>query len=374
VRTWYANATLHTGRDVLEETGLVVENGRVAEVTAGMPTAFDERVNLAGALLAPGFIDLQVNGGGGVMFNDDPSPEGLARIAAAHRACGTTAFLPTFVTGPLGGMRAARAAVGACTLDAVLGVHFEGPFLDEEMRGAHPAAFLRAPADAEQEVIAGGTGVTLLTLSARHATRAFVRAMRAAGVHLSLGHTAATHAEACAAFDAGVGMVTHLYNAMTPLASRAPGVVGATLLRGDVTAGIIVDGIHVDPRAVEVAYRMKRPGGLILVTDAISVVGSDAREVELGGQRVTVRDGRCVNEEGHLAGSALDMASAVRNAVRACGIPLDDALRMASTWPARALGLAGRGVLEPGARADFVVLDPESLAVRATAIGGLIGG
>lgn len=368
VRTWYANATVFTGHAMLAEHGLVIEDGRVVDVTSDAPQ-HDVRVDLSGALVAPGFIDLQVNGGGGVMFNDDPSPAGLARIAAAHRAFGTTAFLPTFITGPVEGMRAARDAVDACELDEVIGVHFEGPCLDEEKRGAHPVEHLRPLGEAELEVLGRDRSDTLLTLSARHLEGAR-RDPRLANVLLSLGHTAATFEEARAALTGDVRMVTHLFNAMTPLGSRAPGVVGAALLADEVAAGIIADGIHVDPAAIQLAFRCKPPGKLILVTDAISVVGSDATEVELGGQTVRVVDGRCVNEEGNLAGSALDMASAVRNAVRLCGIPLADALRMASTWPARLWRDETRGVLQTGSRADFVVLDPETLTVRSTAVGG----
>jgi len=216
--------------------------------------------------------------------------------------------------------------------------------------------------------------VTVVTAAACCLDHATVERLLDAHVKICLGHCASTYAEARAAFAAGVTGVTHLYNAMSPLASRAPGLVGAALATGGVTSGLIVDGVHSDFGAVRVAWRAAGTDGIMLVTDAVQPVASDIKEFQLAGQRVRFEGGRCVNDEGNLAGSALDMATAVRNAVRRAGIPLGDALRMASTVPAKFLGLDHDiGALAPGMRADMVVLD-DRLEVVTTIVDGEMAG
>ena len=375
-------ATVHTGAATLTDTALVLVGGAVAALVPerAAPRRSDRVVELDGLHLAPGFVDLQVNGGGGVMLNDEPTPEAVARIAAAHRRFGTTALLPTYITGPREGMRAAAEAVHAARradrASGVLGVHFEGPFLDPRKPGAHAVEHLRRPDDTLLSTITeaarDGAGV-LLTLAACCADADTVARLRSAGVRLSLGHCGGTAAEAATAFARGVTSVTHLFNAMTPLTSREGGVVAAALdaaARGDVRCGLILDGVHVAYDVARVALRAAGPGGVYLVTDAVAPVGAelDSADFQLGGQRVRVEAGRCINESGALAGSALDMRTAVANAVRHLGLPLDEALRMAATYPAELLGVR-KGRLEPGYDADVVIFDDE-LDLHSTIVGG----
>ena len=371
----------------LRDHAVVVEGGRIQSVspraalsiagpTAGLaagPAEIPVR-DLGNVDLVPGFIDVQVNGGGGALFNDSPDLPGLRTIVRAHRRFGTTSLLPTFITDGLAGMRRARAAIEECLQTSepgVLGVHFEGPFLDERKVGAHDADLVRAPGDEDLAVIAAETGgVTLLTLSANAYTEEVAAALRAAGVIVALGHCASTYEEATAAFDRGATGVTHLFNAMSPLESRAPGLVGAALASTQASCGLILDGVHVSYGAARAAQRALGRDRLMLVTDAVQPVGSDVTEFMLGGSRVRLEEGRCVNEAGRLAGSALDMATAVRNAVRELGLGLEEAVWMATRSPARFLGLEAEvGALGAGMRADFTLLDAE-LRVVGTAVGG----
>ena len=372
-----AAARIHTlgPQGLVKDHAVLVAGGRILDVVprSEIPEAVPV-LDQGDVDLAPGFVDVQVNGGGGVLFNDTPDVDTLRTIAAAHRRFGTTSLLPTFITDSREKMVAARAAVERARAESVpgiLGVHFEGPFLDPRKTGAHDRAFVREAAEGDLEGLVGGaSGMTVVTAAACALGGGVLERLLEAGVQVCLGHCASTYEEARAAFSAGVRGATHLYNAMSPMEGRAPGLVGAVLATPGVFSGIIVDGIHVDPGAVRAAWRACGAVGLMLVTDAVHPVGTERTEFELGGQRVRLDGGRCVNEEGNLAGSALDMASAVRNSVRDCGIPLEDALRMASETPARFLGLQETiGSLRPGARADLVALDAGLRAVR-TFVGG----
>ena len=334
----------------------------------------DEEHDLGGLSLVPGFIDCQVNGGGGVLFNDDPSPAAIRRIGAAHRTFGTTGFLPTLISDSLKVMRAAIDAVRtaiAAEEPGVLGIHLEGPLLSPARPGVHDAARFRDPDAALLDLATSlGVGRTVMTLAPDRVPPAQIAELARRGVILCAGHTAADHATARAAFDAGVRGVTHLFNAMPALQNREPGVVGAALGDDRVWCGLIVDGHHVHPGTLRVALAAKPRGKIFLVTDAMPTVGSSETTFQLGGERVRCETGVCVTDAGVLAGSALDMASAVRNTVRLLGVPLEEAARMASTYPAALLGLEqDRGRIAAGLRADFVVLD-DALTVRAVWCGG----
>jgi N-acetylglucosamine-6-phosphate deacetylase len=334
------------------------------------------RHDLGGRYLVPGFIDCQVNGGGGVLFNDAPTVATIRRIGAAHRPFGTTGFLPTLISDDVQVMRAAVDAV-AQALDeqvpGVLGIHLEGPFLAPERKGVHDATKFRTPDEALTKLIASlGAGRTLLTVAPERVSPDVIAQLTADGVIVSLGHTAATYAAARAAFDAGARGVTHLYNAMSPLQSREPGVVGAALEDTGSWCGLVLDGEHVHPAAARIALAAKPRGKMMLVTDAMPPVGSDATSFELYGERIEVRNGVLRNQAGALAGSCLDMATAVRNAVRLLGLELDEAVRMASTYPAAFLGRdQSLGSITAGKRADFVVLN-EDLSVHQVWIGGVV--
>ena len=330
--------------------------------------------DLAGALLLPGFIDVQVNGGGGVLFNDAPTVESIRAIGEAHRRFGTTAFLPTLIsddTATIGrAMEAVRRAIGQ-KVPGVIGIHIEGPFINPARRGAHDAAKIHALDPAGERLLTQGCGgITLVTLAPEATTPEAIRRLASAGVVLSAGHTDATFEQMRAAFAAGVRGVTHLFNAMSPLASREPGAVGAALLDPDGWCGLIVDGRHVHRATLQLALRAKRLERFMLVTDAMPCVGAAQTAFVLQGRRIHVRDGVCVDDEGVLSGSAIDMATAVRNAMDLLGLPLEHAVAMASTHPASFLGLDGeRGRIAPGCRADLVVAD-ERMNVKQAWIGG----
>jgi N-acetylglucosamine-6-phosphate deacetylase len=347
---------------------------------AGLVPAGQARVqaaevhDLAGGWLLPGFIDAQVNGGGGVLFNNDTSVEAIAAIGRAHRRFGTTGFLPTLISDDAGVMARAVAATRdaiAAGVAGVLGVHLEGPYLAPARKGTHDAAKFRVPDAAEIAMATAlDNGVTVVTLAPEQVPLDTIRAMVARGAIVVAGHTAASYEQVRAGLDAGLRGFTHLYNAMSPLQGREPGAVGAALEDRDSWCGIIADGVHVHPGSLRVALAAKPRGKLFLVTDAMPMVGADDPSFALYGEVITAIDGVVRNAAGSLAGSALDMATAVRNCVHLLGLPLDEAARMASTYPARFLGLDGRlGRVAPGLQADLVLLD-DALQVRSTWIAG----
>lgn len=352
---------------------LTVENGRIAAIDA-TPARGAEVIDLEGGYLLPGFIDTQVNGGGGVLFNDDPSVETIAAIAAAHSVYGTTGLLPTLISDELevvdAAMRATEAAIAA-GVPGVLGIHIEGPFLNEARKGTHDPSKFRVLDERSLKLLSSlRHGKTLVTLAPEKCTPDDIKALTQAGVIVASGHTDATYAVARDAFTAGVTGVTHLYNAMSPLMHRAPGMVGAALENQTAWCGIIVDGRHVDPVALRIALACRPHDRFMLVTDAMPTVGSKNKTFRLNGKTIRVENGVCVGEDGTLAGSDLDMKTAVRNAVEMLGLSLAQAAVMAASAPARFLGLeAERGVLQPGARADLVWLDAR-LELHATWIGG----
>ncbi len=330
--------------------------------------------DLGGAMLLPGFIDVQVNGGGGVLFNEAPTVATIRRIGAAHRRFGTTGFVPTLISDDLDVMRAALVAVEQALAEGVpglLGIHLEGPYLAPARKGVHDARYFHAPGHEELALLcAPHRGVRLITLAPDRVPPQRIRMLADAGVIVCAGHTAADYATTRTALEAGVRGFTHLFNAMTPLGSREPGVVGAALEDPDSWCGIIVDGHHVHPASLRVAIAAKARGKMLLVTDAMPPVGADSDRYVLNGETIVVRDGICRTAQGVLAGSALDMAQAVRNTVHMLGLPLDEAVRMASTWPAQFLGLGAlRGRIAPGCKADLVRMD-EDFRVLQSWIGG----
>ena len=365
-----------TDEGLREDVAVLVREGHVLALAAADDPrlAQAQRHDLAGALLLPGFIDVQVNGGGGLLFNDAPTVDTLRGIAQAHRRFGTTGLLPTLITDTAAKMRAALDAVDAAIAQCVpgiLGIHLEGPFLAPARKGIHDASLFRAPdADDLLALTAQRRGVVMLTLAPEQVEPAMIGRLAHAGVRVVAGHTAADYATTRAALDAGICGFTHLYNAMTPLTSREPGVVGAALDDPAGWCGLIVDGHHVHPASLRIAINAKPPGKCVLVTDAMPPVGSARPDYTLNGQTIVAREGVCMNDAGVLAGSALDMASAVRNTVNLLGLPLAEASRMASAYPAEWLGLEQtHGRIAPGQRADFAVLD-DTLHVRETWIGG----
>jgi len=370
----FRNGRILTEKGIESERTLLVRNDRIEALVGAREIAgADQVIDLHGALLAPGFIDCQVNGGGGELFNDDPSVQTVATIARAHRQFGTTGFLPTLISDDLDvvarGIDAVRDAI-AGRVPGVLGIHIEGPFLNEERRGVHDASKLRElDADAVELLTRPHGGVTLVTLAPERTTPAFIRQLSDAGVIVSAGHTNATFDQLQPAFAAGLRGFTHLFNAMSPLGSREPGAVGAALSNEASWCGLIVDGHHVHPEVMKLALRAKRHERFLLVSDAMPSVGAEMKSFVLNGRPITVADRKLVDEEGRLAGADLDMASAVRNAVRMLGLPLVDAVRMASANPADFLALRDVGRIAAGQRANLVLLD-DDLHVRETWIDG----
>ncbi len=369
------NGRIFDGEQILEDRALWVRDGRIEAVVAasGLPAGI-ERVDLGGNLLAPGFIDTQVNGGGGVLFNDRPDIGGIRAIGRAHRHFGTTGFLPTLISDRREIMEAALAATRTALsgVPGVLGIHLEGPFLNLQRKGIHPAAMIRSPEDDALVLLSSlkSEGVTLVTLAPEQVSPAFIRHLTAAGIIVAAGHTQATYAQMCQAIHNGVRGFTHLFNAMSPLTSREPGVVGAALDDADSWCGLIVDNHHVHAATLRVAIRAKAAGKMMLVTDAVQTVGVQGREFELLGQVIVRENGRVSSEQGTLAGSDLDMASAVRNAVELLGLSLEESLRMASLYPAQFLRLDDRyGRIAAGYQASLVLLDAR-LQVRQTWIDG----
>ena len=330
--------------------------------------------DLGGALLLPGFIDIQVNGGGGVLFNDAPTAQTIARIGATHRRFGATGFLPTLISDDLATVEAAIEATRQAIAEGVpgvLGLHIEGPFLNPRRKGIHDASKLRQIDEAAFRLLTSlASGRTLVTLAPETTSTEMIERLAKAGVIVSAGHTNASYAVVRDALNHGLTGFTHLFNAMSPLTSREPGVVGAALEDIESWCSLIVDGKHVDPVVLKIALRCKPLNRFILATDAMPSVGAAQKSFHLQGRLITVEGGVCVDEHGTLAGSDLDMAGAVRNAVNMLGLDLNTASRMASRNPAEFLGLGElMGRIAPGLRANLVLLDDE-LSVLDTWIGG----
>jgi N-acetylglucosamine-6-phosphate deacetylase len=368
-------ARLFDGVSLHQDAAAIIAGANVVEIapSAELPFGISVRDLPSDLWLAPGFIDIQVNGGGDVLFNDAPTPQTIRQIVAAHRRFGTTSLLPTLISDSAAKMKSALAAVASVldTEPGVLGIHFEGPFLSPAKAGVHDPCAIRKPTADDLAIIiaAPRRGATLVTLAPEEVPGDFVDNLVKAGVRVALGHSMATYAQTREAMAAGLTGFTHLFNAMRPLESREPGPIAAALESSNAWYGLIVDGIHVAPATLRLALR--GAGHPILVTDAMPPVGGTRSSFALNGETVTARDGRCARQDGRLAGACLDMATAVRNCVRLLNLPLIDALRLASRHPAEFLGLGDRlGRLAPGMRADMVAIDPKSIEVRHTWVAG----
>ena len=367
------NARVATPGGMLEGHCVVIEESRISAICQQAPNGA-ERIDLAGQLLLPGFIDVQVNGGGGRLFNDDPSVETIAVMAAAHRRFGTTGLLPTLISDDFSVIERAIAAVDEAIssgVPGVLGVHIEGPFLSRTRRGIHLASMLQPFDDRFVAALCSGrNGRTLLTVAPECISPAQISRLVEAGVIVSAGHSDANYETVRAALDAGMTGFTHLFNAMSQLTNRAPGMVGAALEDPNTYAGIIVDGHHIHPATFRVGLNAKGVDRLMLVTDAMPTVGASADEFMLQGRAIRREGDRLVSDDGVLAGSTLTMAAAVANAVEQGRLSLPEAVRMATSTPARFLGLAGEtGAIEAGLRADLVVMR-DDFTVTDTWIAG----
>lgn len=361
-------ARVFDGVDWHENAALRHEAGRVTEVIPGPRAEVD--------LIVPGLVDLQVNGGGGVQFNDHRTPEGLATICAAHRNLGTTSLLATLISDTAEVTEEALSAVAearASGLVGLAGLHLEGPHLDPQRKGTHAPELLRPMEEADLTrilTVGDNCGHMLVTLAPEAVSAAQVARLVAGGVQVSLGHSDCSAETASAYFAAGASMSTHLFNAMSQMGHRSPGLVGATLDCGAVSCGLIADGHHVSDLAMRVAQRAKcGPGHVFLVSDAMAATGSDLSEITLNGRTIYRADGRLNLSDGTLAGADITMLDALRHCVEALELPLEEAIRMATLYPAQAAGLTEIGRLTHGAQADFLILD-QSLNLQSVWVGG----
>ncbi|OKO84073.1 N-acetylglucosamine-6-phosphate deacetylase [Bradyrhizobium sp. NAS96.2] len=351
-----------------------ISKGRIESVTFGESEPCASIQLPRDAILAPGFLDVQVNGGGGVLLNDEPTEAGVRRIVAAHRGAGTTGCLPTLITDRSEVIERLAAVAPACLkIPGVLGFHLEGPALSRSRMGIHPEAEIRVPDRRDLAAVKsfGGHGRSIVTLAPECVPASMIDELIGAGLRIAAGHSDATAAEVRLAVDRGISGVTHLFNAMSQLNAREPGLVGVALEDDRLFAGIICDGIHVDRAGLRVAFRCKGRDRLMLVTDAMPSVGTDDRQFLLQGKRITLNESRLTGPDCTLAGAHLTMIEAVRNAIALIGASLIDALIMASRTPATFLGLEDElGRIAPGYRADLVAIN-SALEVVGTWVGGV---
>lgn len=368
-----SGARIFDGEHLLDDHAVVVEGARIAAIVPHSDRPDGAVRDLGGGLLAPGYIDVQVNGGGGVLFNEDPTPEGIARIAAAHRNHGTIGLLPTLVTDTPQVMAAAIAATREArrVTPAALGIHLEGPFLDPRRKGAHELGFIRELERDDVATIAeANCGAVMLTLAPNRVGTESIAELARHGVLVSLGHSDASYDEARSAVEAGARAFTHLFNAMSAPTGREPGMVGAALDLDEAFVGLIADGHHVHEANLRIALAAKRRDRFMLITDAMPPAAGGPDHFDLQGRRVTCADGCLRLDDGTLAGSVLTMDEAVRYAVNVVRLPLADALAMASRVPATFLRRDTElGRIAPGYLASLVHLDDE-LRVLETWIEG----
>ncbi|MBD1559130.1 N-acetylglucosamine-6-phosphate deacetylase [Vibrio sp. S9_S30] len=368
------NCKIYTGSDVLDNHAVVINGVNIHSVcpVTELPTDL-ETIDLDGANVSPGFIDLQLNGCGGVMLNDEITAETIQIMHKANLKSGCTSFLPTLITSSDENMRQAIAAARdyhAKYENQSLGLHLEGPYLNVMKKGIHSVDYIRRSDDSMIDFICENADlVTKVTLAPEQNDPAHIEKLRKAGIVVAIGHTNGTYAEARKGFEAGITFATHLFNAMTPMAGREPGVVGAIYDTPEVYAGVIADGFHVDYANIRIAHKIKGEK-LVLVTDATAPAGADMDHFIFVGKKVYYRDGKCVDENGTLGGSALTMIEAVQNTVEHVGIALDEALRMATLYAARAIGAENKlGRVKKGMVANLAVFDRD-FNVKATVVNG----
>ncbi|PTP85465.1 N-acetylglucosamine-6-phosphate deacetylase [Vibrio splendidus] len=369
-----SNCKIYTGSDVLTDHAVVIENELIKKVCpiSELPEGIEVR-DLNGANLSPGFIDLQLNGCGGVMLNDEITADTMQIMHKANLKSGCTSFLPTLITSSDEDMRAVITAAREYHnqyQNQSLGLHLEGPYLNVAKKGIHSVDHIRKSDSEMIELICENNDlVAKVTLAPELNDPEHIERLHKAGVVVSIGHTNATYAEARQGFESGITFATHLFNAMTPMVGREPGVVGAIYDTPEVYAGIIADGFHVDYANIRIAHKIKGEK-LVLVTDATAPAGADMEYFIFVGKKVYYRDGKCVDENGTLGGSALTMIEAVQNTVEHAGIALDEALRMATLYPATAIGVESKlGRIKKGMVANLAVFDRD-FNVKATVVNG----
>ena len=370
----YRGGFVFDGETLLQDACAIVEDGILRHVGPDRAGPADaDIIDLAGDILSPGFVDLQVNGGDGIMLNDAPSVDTLRRMAKAHRSLGATTILPTLITDTPETTRAVIAAATEAVAQRTAGIgglHLEGPHLSVARKGAHDAGLIRPMTEGDLAMLveaARNLPALMVTIAPETTTEAQVGTLAKAGAIVSLGHTDASF-ETCQRYAAaGARVVTHLFNAMSQLGNREPGLVGAALDTPDLSAGLIADGIHVHPAVMRAAWAAKeRPGRIFLVSDAMAPAGSDITEFRLGGRLIERRESRLTLEDGTLAGADLDLATAIRVLVENVGVPLEQALQAATSVPAAVAGFgAGVGRLTPGTACPMIRISKDYRATPA---------
>jgi len=374
----FVGATIFDGFNRHLNSALIIMNSKVVEIIPEEkvdPTT--DQIVLAGGLLTPGFVDLQVNGGGGILFNDNPSLENLKTICEAHAKLGTTSIMPTIISdSPEVQKRAISVIIDALyyPIKGLVGLHLEGPHLAVARKGAHEEHFIRPMKEfdcLELESLANKVGNLMITIAPEAVSPKQITRLSNAGAIISLGHTDCTFNQAADAVDAGATCATHLFNAMSPFGSREPGLVGAVLNSGKLFSGIIADGFHVNKISINLALKAKKaPGALFLVSDSMSTVGSDQTHFFLNDRLITRSQGKLILEDGGLAGADISLSDAVRYMVNEVGVLQDDAIRMASLIPAKVLGMDSEiGCLVPDAQADFLWMKND-LEIEKVWVGG----
>ncbi|MBF8999822.1 N-acetylglucosamine-6-phosphate deacetylase [Vibrio nitrifigilis] len=368
------NGIVYTGQDRLEGYAVIINNDVITNIVPEQQLPEDvQTIDLEGAIVSPGFIDLQLNGCGGVMFNDDISESALDIMHKANLKSGCTSFLPTFITSPDEDMRQAVETTRrymSAKPNQVLGLHMEGPYLNPEKKGIHNIDYVRSSNQEMVDYLCKNSDVIAqVTMAPEVNDHQHITQLANANIVVSLGHTNCTYQQAREGFASGMTFATHLFNAMSSIVGREPGAVGAVYDSPDVYTGIIADGFHVDFANIRIAKKIKQDK-LILVTDATAPAGAEMDYFIFVGKKVYYRDGKCVDEHGTLGGSALTMMKAIENAVEHVGIALDEALRMATLYPARAIGLDHKlGQIKPGMVANLAIFDRD-FTVKATIVNG----
>ena len=368
------NAVIYTGEKVLYEHAVVIENGFIQAVILEKDLAKEiPTVDLNGANLSAGFIDLQLNGCGGVMFNEDISVNTLEIMQATNLKSGTTSYLPTFITSPDEGMKQAVAVMREYLLkhqNQALGLHLEGPYLSVAKKGVHRPEYIREISPEMLDFLCqNGDVITKLTVAAENPTAEYISRFIQAGIIVSIGHSNATYEQAKQRFAEGASFATHLHNAMSPISSgREMGVVGA-VLDSEVYTGIICDGLHVHWGNIRLAKKVKGEK-LVVVTDATAAAGADISEFIFVGKKVTVKDGKCYDEFGALGGASVTMIESIQNLIHHTDLGLDEILRMCTLYPAKAIGVDDKlGSIAVGKVANLAIFD-QQFKVKATAVNG----
>lgn len=368
------NCTIYTSKSILLDHAVIIENNLIKNITAtkDLPAGINT-IDLKGQNLSPGFIDLQLNGCGGVMFNGNETEQTLSIMQAANLQSGTTSFLPTFITDSDNGIKRALNVARSYmqkTENEVLGLHLEGPYISLEKKGIHPQQFIRSADTSMVDLISKNADVVAqITLAPEKNDNEVIKQLSAAGIVVSLGHSNATYQQATMAIQSGASSATHLFNAMSAMAGREPGMVGA-VYDNDIYAGIIVDGFHVDYVNVRLSKKLMGEK-LILVTDATAPAGANIEQFDFVGTTVYYKDGKCFGEDGTLGGSAVTMIESIQQCVNYVGITLEEAIRMATLYPAKAISVDHKlGSIEQGKIANLAIFN-QRYQVTATVVNGV---